>query len=135
MHHDHHRSESETIQGLLGEAIRESGDLARKEFALFRTEMADNLRGLVMGIAMLLAAAVFGMATLVLLTGAFVEWLATVVNSEALASLITAALTAVIAIGLGLYAKSKFSSSSLAPDHTVRNVQRDAHLLAERVSR
>lgn len=135
MHHDHQRAQGETIQGLFGEALRESGDLARKEFALFRTEIADNIRGLVIGIAMLLAAAVFGMATLVLLTDAFVDWLATVVESEALAALITAGITAVIAIGLGLFAKSKFSSSSLSPSHTVRSVQRDASLLSERVSR
>ncbi len=135
MHHDHQRAQSETIQGLVGEALRESGDLARKELALFRTEMADNVRGLVMGIAMLLAAAIFGMATLVLLTDAFVDWLATVVGSDALAALITAGVTAVIAVGLGLYAKSKFSSTSLAPSHSVRSIQRDAGILSERVSK
>ena len=95
--------------------------------------MADNVRGLVIGIAMLLAAAVFGMATLVLLTNAFVEWLATVVNSEALAALITAGITGAIAIGLVLFARSKFSG--LSPSHTVRSIQRDADLLSERVSR
>ncbi|KAA2236673.1 phage holin family protein [Salinarimonas soli] len=133
MHHDHQRTQTESIQSLFGEALRESGDLARKELALFRTEMADNVRSLVMGIAMLLAAAVFGMATLILLTNAFVEWLATVVNSEALAALITAGITAAIAIGLGLFARSKFSS--ITPNHTVRSIQRDADLLSERVSR
>jgi len=133
MHHDHQRTQTESIQGLFGEALRESGDLARKELALFRTEMADNVRGLVIGIAMLLAAAVFGMATLILLTNAFVEWLATVVNSEALAALITAGITGAIAIGLVLFARSKFSG--LSPSHTVRSIQRDADLLSERVSR
>ncbi len=135
MHHDPQPPQGETIQGLFGEALRESGDLARKEFALFRTEMADNVRGLVMGIAMLLGAAVFAMATLVLLTDALVDWLATVVGSDWLAALITAAVTAVSAIGLGLYAKSKFSSTSISPNHTVRSIQRDADLLSERSTR
>lgn len=123
-----------TIHTLLGDALRESTDLARKELTLFKTEMTDNVKGLVMGLIMFVAAAVFGIACLMLLTEALVEWLAGVLNSEALAALLVAVVMGAIAIGLVLFGKSKMSASSLTPDRTVRSVRRDTEVLSERVS-
>jgi porphobilinogen deaminase len=74
---------NQTIQGLVGEALRESTDLAQKEFTLFRTEVSQNIRTLFMGLAMVVVAAIFAIAAVMLLTESLVEWLATVVNSEA----------------------------------------------------
>ena len=48
-----------SIQGLLADALRETTDLARKEIALFRTEMSNNLRSLFLGLGMMVGAAVF----------------------------------------------------------------------------
>lgn len=124
----------QTIQGLVGEALRESTDLAQKEFALFKTEMTQSVRTLFIGLAVLVVAAVFAIAALMLLTESLVEWLATVVNSEALAALIVGGVLAVIAIGLGLYGRHAMSASSLAPQRTVRSLKRDAEVLSERVT-
>ena len=126
--------EYQTIQGLVVEAIRDSSDLAQKEFALFRTEISTNLRTLFMGLAMVVVAAVFAIAALVLFTDALVKWLATVVNSEALAALIVGGVLAIIAIGLLLYARHAMSLSALAPQRTVRSIKRDAEVLSERVA-
>ena len=38
-------SQGNSIHSLIGDALRESTDLARKEMALFRTEMTENIRG------------------------------------------------------------------------------------------
>ncbi len=57
-----------TIKSLLGEALRESGDLAQKEFTLFRTEMSQNVRSMLVGAGMMVAAAVFAVAALMLFT-------------------------------------------------------------------
>ena len=38
------RSNATSIQGLIGDALRETNELARKEIALFRAEMAGNVR-------------------------------------------------------------------------------------------
>jgi hypothetical protein len=122
------------IQTLFGDALRESSDLARKEFALFKSEMSQSIRSLFVGIAMMVGAAVFAIAAIGLLTEALVEWLATVVNSEALAALIVGAIMAAIAIGLGLAGKSAFSRFSLTPERTVRSLQRDTEVLSEKVS-
>jgi len=125
---------AESIHNLVGEALRETTDLARKEFTLFRTELSEGVRTMVLGLAMFIAAAVFAIGAIILLTQALVEWLATVVNSEALAALIVGGVLALIAVGLALYGKSAMSSFSLAPRRTVRSVKRDAEVLSERVS-
>lgn len=119
---------------LVGEALRETTDLARKEFTLFRAEMSENVRTIALGLAMFMGAAVLAVAALIWLTQALVDWLATVVNSHALAALIVGGLLAILAIGLGLYGKSAMSASSLTPKRTMRSIQRDGEVLSERVS-
>lgn len=125
---------NQSIHNLVGEALRESGDLAQKEFALFRTEMSQNVRTMFIGLAMVVVAAIFAIAAIMLLTESLVEWLAVVVDSEALAALIVGGVMAVIAIGLGLYGRNAMSSFSLLPQRTVRSVKRDTQILSERVS-
>jgi len=123
-----------SIQTLIGEALRETNDLARKEIALFRNEMTSNLRSLFLGIAMLVGAAVFGVVAMLVLVDALVKWLATVVHSEWLAALIVGGIMLVVAIGLALWGRSTMSLSTLAPTRTTRQVREDARTLSERVS-
>ncbi len=123
---------NQTIQGLVGEALRESTDLAQKEFTLFKTEVSQNMRTLFMGLAMVVAAAVFAIAAVMLFTESLVKWLATVVNSEALAALIVGGILAAVAIGLGLWGRNAMTSSSLTPQRTMRSLKRDAEVLSER---
>lgn len=122
------------LQSLFGEALRESSDLASKEFALFKIEMTESIKKLFLGIAMMVGAAVFAIAAIGLLTEALVEWLATVVNSEALAALIVGGILTAIAIGLALVGKSAFSKFSITPERTVRSIKRDTQVISERVS-
>ena len=121
-----------TIQGLVGEALRESTDLAQKEFTLFRTEVSENIRTLFIGLALVVVAAIFAIAAVMLLTESLVEWLATVVDSEALAALIVGGVLALIAIGLGLYGRHAMSASTLTPQRTVRSLKRDVEVLSAR---
>src|SRR5215213_6004438 len=127
-------SQGPSIQRLLGDALRESSDLARKELALFRTEMSDNVRTIAMGLVMVIAAAVFSILALIWLTQALVDWLATKVGSHALAALIVGGVIAVIAIGLGLYGRNAMAKTSLAPTRTAQSLQRDKEVLTERAS-
>lgn len=128
---DHH---GPTINTLLSDALRDSADLARKELALFKAEMAQNVRNLAMGLAMFVAAAVFGIITLSLLVESLVEWLAVKLNSEALAAFIVAVVMGAGAVGFALWGRSRMSASTLTPDRTIRNVQRDVEVLTERAS-
>jgi uncharacterized membrane protein YqjE len=119
----------ENVPKLVGDALHKSADLAQKEFALFRTEMSDNVRAIAMGLVMVIAAAVFVILALIWLTQALVDWLATMVGSHALAALIVGGVLAVIAIGLGLYGRSAMSRTSLAPTRTVESLQHDKEVL------
>jgi F0F1-type ATP synthase membrane subunit c/vacuolar-type H+-ATPase subunit K len=94
--------------------------------------MNQNIRSLFIGLAMIVGAAVFAIAALILFTKSLVDWLATVVNSEALAALIVGGVMAAIAIGLGLYGRHMMSSFSITPERTVRSIKRDAEVLSER---
>lgn len=123
-----------SIQRLLADALRESTDLARKEFTLFRTEMSDNVRTIAMGLVMVIAAAVVSILALIWLTQALVDWLATKVDSHAVAALIVGGALAVVAIILGLYGRSAMSKTSLAPTRTARSLQQDKDVLTERAS-
>lgn len=122
------------IQGLIGDALRETNDLARKEIALFRAEMAKNVRSIIIGAACLVASAVFAVVALLILIGAFVKWLATIVGSEWLSALIVGGVLLVVAIALALWARSALSFSTLTPTRTGRQVRQDARALSERVS-
>ena len=124
----------QSINNLFGEALRDSSDLARKEFSLFKTEMSQSIRALFVGIAMMVGAAVFAIAALGLLTEALVEWLAIVVNSEALAALIVGGVMLALCIACALYGRSKFNAFTLTPERTVKNIRRDTQVLSERVS-
>jgi hypothetical protein len=123
-----------SIQGLIGDALRETNELARKEIALFRNEMTSNVRALFIGLGLLVGAAAFGVVALFVLVDALVKWLATVVHSEALAALIVGGVLLVIAVALALIGRNAMSLSTLAPVRTTRQVREDARTLSERVS-
>lgn len=123
-----------SLQELVGDAIRDAADLAGKEFALFRTEMSENVAGLAKGAVMFLVAAVFAVASLIWLTQALVYGINVFVKSEWISALIVGALLAVIAGLLVVVGKNKLSASSLAPTRTVRSLKRDGDILTERVS-
>lgn len=125
---------SGNIQSLIGDALRETGDLARKEIALFRTEMTNNVRTLFVGLAMIVAAAVFAIVSLLVLVDAFVKYVATLVHSEWLAALIVGGVLLVVAVILGYIGMRMMSVSNLAPTRTTRQVRQDARALSERVS-
>ena len=125
---------SGSIQNLIADALREAGDLARMEIALFRTEMTANVRTLFIGLAMIVAAAVFAVVALLVLIDSFVKYVATLVHSEWLAALIVGGVLLAVGLILGIVGVRAMSLSNLAPTRTTRQVRQDARALAERVS-
>lgn len=123
-----------TLQELIGDALRNAADLASKEFALFRTEMASNVTGLAKGVAMFAAAAVFAVASLIWLTQALVYGLELVIHSRWISALIVGGALALIAAALVFAGRSLLSVSSLAPTRTVKSIKRDGEILTERTS-
>ncbi|CAO4170880.1 phage holin family protein [Methylorubrum populi] len=123
-----------SIQGLVADALREASELASKEIALFRTEMTNNVRSLFVGLAMMVLAAVFAVTAMLVLIGALVKFVATLVGSEWLAALLVGGGMLLIAVVLGVIGARAMSLSNLAPTRTSRQVRQDARALTERVS-
>jgi len=119
------------LQGLLSDALRGAGDIVRGEIALFRQEMANNLRSLIVGLAAVAGAAVFAIVGFVVLIDALVKWLATVVGSEALSALIVGVVFLILGVVLALIAKSRFSLDALIPTRTGRQLRQDATVIKE----
>ena len=121
-----------SLQGLVGEALRDAAELASQEFTLFRTEMANNVAGIAKGAGMFGAAAVFAVASLIWLTQALVYGLELIIHSRWISALIVGAALAIIAGVLVMAGKSMMSAASLAPKRTVRSLKRDGEILTER---
>lgn len=124
--------EGASLQELVAHAIRDAVELARKEFALFRAEMADNVGSIAKGAAFFAVAAVFAVASLIWLTQALVYGLAIIVQSTWIAALIVGVLLAVVAGAFVLAGKSLVTAATLAPTRTVRSIKRDGEVISER---
>ena len=122
-----------SIPTLVGDAIRELRDLVGSEITLFRTELAQGVHRISFGLSLLLVAAVFAIAGLFTLLLALVKGIAVLVQSDALAALIVGGVFLLLAIGLGLFGRSKTSLSTLEPTRTGRQVKQDAQVLTERM--
>ena len=94
-----------SIPTLVGDAVRELRDLVSGEIALFRTELAQGVHRISLGLSLLLMAAVFAIAGLFTLLLALVKGIAVLVQSDALAALIVGGVFLVLAIGLGLFGR------------------------------
>lgn len=125
---------SGSIHGLVGDALREGGELARKEIELFRAEMTANVRTLFIGLAMIVAAAVFAVVALLVLIDSLVKYVATLVGSEWLSALIVGGSLLFVGLVLGIVGAKAMSLSNLAPTRTTRQVRQDARALSDRVS-
>lgn len=122
------------LHRLVGDAMRQSADLVQLEVALFKEEMTENVTRLFVGLGLVVAGSVFAIAGVLLLVNAFVEWLGTVLGSEALAALISGGALLLIALAIMLAGRSMMSMRRLAPRRTVRSVSRDAHMFSDRVT-
>ncbi|WP_246687859.1 MULTISPECIES: phage holin family protein [unclassified Methylobacterium] len=116
---------------MLAEALRGAGDVVRGEIALFRQEIIDSLRSVVIGLAAMAGAAVFAIVGFLVLVDALMKWLAAVVGSEALSALIVGVVFLVLGVVLALTARSRFSLKGLMPTRTGRQLRQDANVIKE----
>ena len=122
-----------SIPTLVGDVVRELRDLVGSEITLFRTEIAQGVHRISLGLSLLLVAAVFAIVGLFTLLLALVKGIAVLVRSDALAALIVGGVFLVLALGMALFGRSKASLSTLEPTRTGRQVKQDAKVLTERM--
>lgn len=118
--------------GLVIEALDHVSSLFRREVALARTEVSENLNKAVSGLIALAVALIFAVVALNTLSAAIVGW---IVSGSGLgvgwASLIVTAVFAVIALILLFWGRSALRARNLAPTRTASSLRRDAESLKE----
>lgn len=126
-------TKSKSIPTLVGDTVRELRDLVGNEIILLRTELAQGVNRVFLGISLMIAAAVIAIAGLFTLLLALVKGVAVLVQSDALAALIVGGVFALLALALGLWGRSQASLSGLEPTRTGRQVRQDAQIITERM--
>lgn len=117
---------------LLTEALEHVSSLVRKEVNLARTEMSENLNKAIGALISLAVALVFAIVALNTLSAAIVGWVANGFGlSPAWASLIVAAVFAIIASALIIRGKKALQARSLAPTRTTHSLHKDAESVKE----
>ena len=113
--------------------VRDGVELVRKEVQLAKLETSEKIGLLANGIVFIIVGALLLVVALGFLAEALVEWLATVVGSEALAALIVGLVVAIVGVVLVLKGKSNLSPENLKPSRTVRTTERGYEKLSEAV--
>lgn len=115
------------MSDILVDLTREFTGLLRREVRLAKTELSDNVTLAVVALGMIAAGGALSIAALVVLLEAAVGVLIDEAGfTQPQADLLVGAVVWVIAaivVGIGL---SRLKASSLAPTHTVEQLQRDA---------
>lgn len=114
---------------LASEAIRLSGDLVRKEVALAKAEVSQNIQRAAVALGFVAAAAVIAIVTINVLVAALVAALAETELGPIWSAVIVGVVLAVLAYILLRKGTNDLKPEALMPSRTVQNVQRDAQTI------
>ena len=109
--------------------FRQFANLIQTEFRLARAELSSNISRAVGGLIMFGLAALVALTALHGLAGAVVGYLIESGFSPGTAALIVAGVLFVVVIALVTAGAKRLSSASLAPTHTLNNLERDTDVL------
>ena len=122
------------LNALIGDTLRSVRDLVSSELALFKDETAENVRRAVIGLIFVVIGAVFAIVAASMLAEALVEWLAVVLENEALAAGVVAVGSAIVASAAIMIGINRISGLSLTPNRTIQSIKRDAEIISEKVT-
>lgn len=128
----HSNLNDRSLGTLLRDLTHDVSDLVRSEIALARAETTEKVSQAGTAIAAIAVGAVFGLAALIIVLQAVVIALAEVMEPW-LASAIVGLAVAALAWFMIKKGQNDLKATSLVPQRTVRNVQRDAQVVADHV--
>lgn len=118
---------------LVRDILTHLSNLMRKEIALARSEISENLGRAGTAIGLLVAAVVLALTALNVLAAALVAALTEYGITAGWASLIVGGILALIALVMILKGVNDLKPSNLAPSRTAENVKRDAEVIKESI--
>jgi len=119
------RTDARSISRLLGDAFEQLSQLFQTEIRLARAELADKAAQAGVGVGLLFAGLLVMMPALVLLLIALALFLTGFGLSPVTAHLLSGLAAAVISGVLMIVGLARLKPSSLSPDTTIRQVQKD----------
>ena len=120
------------VAGLASDAIARAVDLVQIEIRLARAEISEKLAQWKVGAGLVLAAAVFGSAALLLILQALVVGLVEAGLSASLATLLVAGLSLAIAAICFTTGRKKLDVENVTPERTIHQVSRDTSMVKEK---
>ncbi len=126
----HSNANDRPLGSLLRDLTHEVSDLVRSEIALVRAETAESISHAGTAIAAIAVGAILGLAALMIALQAVVIALAEVMEPW-LASAIVAAAVAALAWFMINKGQNELTATSLMPQRTARNVQKDAQVVTD----
>lgn len=124
-------ADQKPVAGLLTDLVTQMNALFRTEISLLKSEMRDSMSSLRGAIVAVAIGAALLLAAVVVIVQAIVAALVDAGMSVWLASLIVGVVLAVIGAIMMRSGASKMSPSGMAPDRTVRSVEKDMALVKE----
>lgn len=125
---------SRSIPEVLSDLIGQSATLFRKEAQLARTEISDKIAHAATGMGLAVVGAVLAMPALVVLLQAIVGMLVRVGMAFPLAALIVGGVTLIIGIFLLIAGIERLKGTTLTPEKTINQLQRDAEMVKQETS-
>jgi uncharacterized membrane protein YqjE len=126
-----HDQPNASTTGLLTQLVNSVSDLFRKETQLFRVELSEAGAQIGRAIGMVVAGVVFALTALNVLSAALVAALTEAGIAGGWAALIVGGVIAIIAFALVSKGGNDLKASSLAPNKSMRSVQKDAAMVKE----
>ncbi|WP_424933974.1 phage holin family protein [Amaricoccus macauensis] len=118
---------------LMTDLVGNITDLFRKEVQLLRAEMSSKSTQIAVALGTLVAALVFSIVALNVLSAALVSALVEAGIPAVWSAVIVGGAIALCAIGLAAKGASSLKASNLAPERTARATMRDAEMIKEKV--
>lgn len=125
------RMEQRPVGGLLTDLVAQMNALFRTEISLLKSEMKDNISSLGGALIFVAMGAALLVAAVVVLVQAVVAALVAAGMTVWMASLVVGVVLAIIGAIILKRGADKMSPAGMAPDRTVRQVEKDVALVKE----
>jgi len=121
------------VSELFADALSQFSKLMRNELELAKAELSQKLSQTLSAVGMLAGAAVLLIPTLVLLLMALAAWFVELGMRDSVANLLAGIVGLVVVAILGWVGVNRLKASSLVPNRTLDQLQRDAAAAKEHV--
>jgi hypothetical protein len=127
--------DTRSVPTLVGDLLNQVSMLVQTEGRLLRTEMSNKISQAENGGLAIIAGAIFLLVALMVLVQALVVALTEMGMDAGMASLLVGVVLALVGGILVMTGKSRLSPSKLAPEHTQKQLKRDARMAREQFTR